>query len=127
MTWVAIALIVFVTLYVRERVLTRRLHKQNRELFTQVTQLEGGYGSRSHGDDQDAIDARELEELRERVQVLERIATDDNSSEARKAQKIAREIESPRGDIARRSSTELPTPESPTTNTSSDKRGELSE
>ncbi|MEM6474942.1 MAG: hypothetical protein AAF687_02115 [Pseudomonadota bacterium] len=106
MTWVAIALIVFVTLYVRERVLTRRLQKQNRELYTQVTQLEGAQSSGRGGDDQDAVDANELDELRERVQVLERIATDDNSSEARKAQKIAREIQSLRGDIARRSSTE---------------------
>ena len=46
----------------------------------------------------------EIAELRERIKVLERIATDENSSEARKAQRIAREIESLRGDIARRSS-----------------------
>lgn len=36
----------------------------------------------------------EVTELRERIQVLERIATDANSSEAREAKRIAAEIES---------------------------------
>lgn len=38
--------------------------------------------------------AREVEELRERIKVLERIATDDNSLDARETQRIAEEIES---------------------------------
>ncbi len=38
--------------------------------------------------------SRELAELRERVKVLERIATDGNSVDARETQRIAREIES---------------------------------
>ena len=42
-------------------------------------------------DDQNA--SRELEELRERIQVLERIANDDNSIDARETQRISREIE----------------------------------
>lgn len=36
---------------------------------------------------------RELEELRERIKVLERIATDGNSSDAREQARIAAEIE----------------------------------
>lgn len=36
---------------------------------------------------------RELEELRERIKVLERIATDGNSSDARERARIAAEIE----------------------------------
>lgn len=36
---------------------------------------------------------RELEDLRERVRVLERIATDGNSSDAREQARIAAEIE----------------------------------
>lgn len=40
---------------------------------------------------------RELEELRERVKVLERIATDDNTSDARERARIAAEIEALRG------------------------------
>lgn len=37
--------------------------------------------------------AREVEELRERVRVLERIATDSNSTNAIESRKIAEEIE----------------------------------
>ena len=37
---------------------------------------------------------REVEELRERVRVLERIATDSNNAEARESRRIAAEIES---------------------------------
>ncbi|MFN3991180.1 MAG: hypothetical protein ACK4IS_13085 [Erythrobacter sp.] len=40
---------------------------------------------------------RELEDLRERVKVLERIATDGNSSDARERARIAAEIEALRG------------------------------
>jgi len=40
---------------------------------------------------------RELEDLRERVRVLERIATDDNTSDARDRARIAAEIEALRG------------------------------
>ena len=36
---------------------------------------------------------REIEQLRERLQVLERIATDNNSSDARERARIAAEIE----------------------------------
>lgn len=40
---------------------------------------------------------RELEDLRERLKVLERIATDGNSSDARERARIAAEIEALRG------------------------------
>lgn len=46
---------------------------------------------------------REIAELRERVKVLERIATDGNTSDARERARIAAEIEALRG---------LPTPDS---------------
>ena len=36
---------------------------------------------------------REIEDLRERIKVLERIATDGNSVDARETQRISREIE----------------------------------
>lgn len=41
---------------------------------------------------------REVTELRERIKVLERIATDTNSSEARETRAIAEEIERLRGE-----------------------------
>ena len=40
---------------------------------------------------------RELQDLRERIKVLERIATDGNSSEAREQARISAEIEALRG------------------------------
>jgi hypothetical protein len=50
---------------------------------------------RDDGRSQAELDAarRELEDLRERIKVLERIATDGNSSEAREQARIAAEIE----------------------------------
>lgn len=102
MSWVTIALIAFVGMWIYERGRIQRLRRENHELIERVQRLEGSVTPDANG--QDEIDSAELKELRDRVQVLERIATDENSSEARKAQRIAREIESLRGDIARRSS-----------------------
>lgn len=45
---------------------------------------------------------RELEELRERVKVLERIATDSNTGEARETARIAAEIEALRANPAQK-------------------------
>lgn len=105
MSWITVALIAFIGLWIYERGRTQRLRRQNGELSHRITQLEGrAYPAATDGDQQDDIDSAELIDLRERVQVLERIATDENSSEARKAQQIAREIESLRSDIAQRSS-----------------------
>lgn len=42
---------------------------------------------------EDPESRREIEELRERIKVLERIATDANSAEAREVTAIAEEIE----------------------------------
>ena len=39
------------------------------------------------------MQAQELQDLRERIKVLERIATDGNSVDARETQRISREIE----------------------------------
>ncbi|WP_133364741.1 hypothetical protein [Qipengyuania sediminis] len=48
--------------------------------------------------DESAVQTRELQELRERIKVLERIATDGNSVDANETRRIAREIEALRGD-----------------------------
>lgn len=42
---------------------------------------------------EDPAARREIEDLRERIKVLERIATDGNSVDARETQRISREIE----------------------------------
>lgn len=102
MSWLSIALVVFIGLWIYERNRSQRLTHENIQLIEQLART--GSPVPSDAQDQDAVDSEELNELRERVQVLERIATDENSSEARKAQRIAREIESLRDDIARRSS-----------------------
>ena len=104
MNWLAIALIAFIMLWAYERNRNKRLRYENTHLIEQLERSERGGHEVPDQEDSDAIDARELSDLRERVQVLERIATDENSSEARKAQRIAREIESLRGDIAKRAS-----------------------
>ena len=51
-------------------------------------------GNESYIQQGDADAQREVEELRERIKVLERIATDSNTSEARKIAAISDEIES---------------------------------
>ncbi len=104
MSWITIAMIIFIVLWAHERSRTKRLREENRRLMARLGESAAMGSPPALQDEQDAIDSAELAELRERIQVLERIATDDNSSEARKAQHIAREIESLRGDIARRSS-----------------------
>lgn len=43
--------------------------------------------------DEFEADRREIEQLRERIQVLERIATDANSADARERERIAAEID----------------------------------
>lgn len=96
MYWLFLPLLIFVALYFRERGRSNRL-------MDRVAILENALDQGATDGDVDAITAKELEQLRERVQVLERIATSENSAEARKAQRIAAEIESLRGDIARRS------------------------
>ncbi|MEL7198698.1 MAG: hypothetical protein AAGL10_10315 [Pseudomonadota bacterium] len=96
--WLFLPLLIFVALYFRERGRSNRL-------MDRIAMLENALDQNAHDISDDAITSEELAALRERVQVLERIATSENSAEARKAQRIAAEIESLRGDIARRSST----------------------
>lgn len=111
MSWVSIFAVIFLVLWLRERHLGKQLRQENEDLRRRL-----GFGASpgamsgamsgampgEAGSQEDALDNRELEDLRERIQVLERIATDANSAEARKAQAIAAEIESLRGDIAER-------------------------
>ncbi|KZX51527.1 hypothetical protein A3711_09355 [Erythrobacter sp. HI00D59] len=51
------------------------------------------YGNENRAMSDDPETRREIEELRERIKVLERIATDSNSLDARKTKSIAAEIE----------------------------------
>jgi hypothetical protein len=51
------------------------------------------YGNESRSVPNDTKTMREIEELRERILVLERIATDGNSLDARETKRIAAEIE----------------------------------
>ncbi|MDG6077758.1 hypothetical protein E3U23_00910 [Erythrobacter litoralis] len=53
---------------------------------------------RSARDLHDAEAQREIEELRERIRVLERIATDGNTPDARETRRIAAEIEALRNE-----------------------------
>ena len=96
----AIAAVVLFVLFVRERRRSNELADHKNKLIKRVTHLEQLVYPATRTPDADP--RRELDELRARVQVLERIATDENSSEARKAQAIAAEIESLRGNIASR-------------------------
>lgn len=98
----AIAAVVLFVLFVRERQRRQELADHKNKLIKRVTQLEQLIYPAASAPTAATDPMRELEELRARVQVLERIATDENSSEARKAQAIAAEIESLRGDIASR-------------------------
>ena len=51
------------------------------------------YGNQTRVGQDDPEAQRELEDLRERIKVLERIATDGNTPDARETQRIAAEIE----------------------------------
>lgn len=51
------------------------------------------HGNESRSPPVDAITQREIEELRERIKVLERIATDSNSHDANEAKRISAEID----------------------------------
>ncbi|NNC53776.1 MAG: hypothetical protein HKO08_12120 [Erythrobacter sp.] len=50
-------------------------------------------GNESFGQARDAETEQEIEDLRERIKVLERIATDGNSLDAQETKRIAAEIE----------------------------------
>ena len=86
--WTAIMVISIVAITSIARVLRARYNAQN------------GYVENHKGDIQplarpnDGELQREVETLRERIKVLERIATDGNTLEARQSKSIAAEIES---------------------------------
>ena len=66
--------------------------------IAQLAKARAGIVSDSHGNETyvgqaDEETRREIEQLRERLQVLERIATDNNTPEARERARIAEEIE----------------------------------
>lgn len=109
MSWVSIFAVIFLILWLRERHLGKQLTRENETLRRRLG-MDAGTGEAAptapSQAGRDAIDNRELEDLRERIQVLERIATDNNSSEAVRARAIAAEIESLRGDIATRAARE---------------------
>ena len=102
--WVIIAL-VFLVLFWRERREKNVLADHKRKLIERVNHLERVIYPAGTASNAPTNANRELEELRARVKVLERIATDENSIEARKAQAIAAEIEALRGDMAERATT----------------------
>ena len=66
-----------------------------------VTDEDGNQKLAKHEHDRSTLELeaarRELEDLRERVRVLERIATDTNTGDARETARIAAEIEALRG------------------------------
>ena len=64
---------------------------QRDERLGVIRDEDGNPVSLSNRDDPEA--RRELEELRERIKVLERIATDGNSLDARETRRISQEIE----------------------------------
>ena len=105
MSFWSILALVFAVLYWRERQQKQELADHKRQLIKRVTHLEAVVYPAPSGPDNSDNAIREVEQLRERVNVLERIATDENSSEARNARAIAAEIESLRGDLAGRAST----------------------
>lgn len=99
--WAIVSLVLFV-LFWRERQQRHELAEQKRKLTKRVKHLEQVVHPAGPGAEASTGAIRELEDLRDRVRVLERIATDQNSSEARNAQAIAAEIESLRGTISDR-------------------------
>lgn len=87
------AAVIIVAIWAVVQVYTRR---HDRELG--VTRDEDGnpvFAPREDGRSAAELETarRELEDLRERVRVLERIATDNNSTDARERARIAAEIE----------------------------------
>lgn len=71
--------------------------------FIQIFKARHGIVTDKHGNEtrsvQDDADARrEIEELRERIKVLERIATDGNSIDAQETKRIAAEIDALRSE-----------------------------
>ncbi len=87
--WTAIMVISIVAITSIARVLRARYHAQNGVIVDDRGRVE----RLPRGQDTEAME-RELATLRERIKVLERIATDANNTEQRQSRAIADEIES---------------------------------
>ncbi len=87
--WTAIMVIAIVAITSIARVLKAKYHAQNGVIVDGKGRME----LLPRGPDTDAME-RELATLRERIKVLERIATDANNTEQRQSRAIADEIES---------------------------------
>ena len=85
--WTAIFLIVLIGCIAN--VLTERYRAMGRVEKRKRAALESAVGESDR-----AAQTQELQELRDRIKVLERIATDGNSLDASETRRIAREIES---------------------------------
>ncbi|MXP29991.1 hypothetical protein GRI58_14365 [Porphyrobacter algicida] len=84
--WTAIVIIVAVVAISRVMRERRLAHRDYRDDYRQDS---ADFETRAH----DASLEREIEDLRERIKVLERIATDGNSLDARETRRISEEIE----------------------------------
>ena len=72
--------------------------QMNRNRASSEREFRDWDNARSARELNDAEAQREIEELRERIRVLERIATDGNTPNARETRRIAAEIEALRGE-----------------------------
>ena len=83
MNWLAIVVIALIVLLIRER----SQHKATRQ------ELRALRDTRPVPADEPTLEQRELAQLQDRLAVLERIATDENTPSARETRRIAEEIE----------------------------------
>ena len=83
MSWLGVVIIVLAVLLIRER----SRHKATRRLMRQAQQAMPPPAA------EPTLEQRELAQLQERLAVLERIATDENSPSAIETRRIADEIE----------------------------------
>lgn len=93
MNWTVIAIVAIVVWGVVQ------LSKARAGIITDESGNESYIGPREDAASRAEIEAtrREIEQLRERLHVLERIATDNNTPDARERARIAAEIEALRG------------------------------
>ncbi|MBO6769141.1 MAG: hypothetical protein JJ901_12690 [Erythrobacter sp.] len=84
--WVIVAIIAIVVWGIVQ--ISRVRHRNERGMLTDKEGNESYAGQAT-----DTGTQREIEELRERIKVLERIATERNSVDARETKRIASEIE----------------------------------
>ncbi len=93
--WVIVAVVAIVVWGIVQA--AKAKHRSDRGIVTDER------GNESFAVQSDGEAQREIEELRERIKVLERIATDNNSTDAQERRRISQEIESLRDDQTRSS------------------------